>query len=59
MTDISSQNWPSHRRAEPAPAPADTNDPEGINVDRDGVARDPRPADSPVPGRRKAAAAQE
>jgi hypothetical protein len=42
MSDI-----PSHRRAEPAPAPADTNDPDGINVDRDGVARSPEPASAP------------
>ena len=54
MTDI-----PSHRRAEPAPAPADTNDPQGINVDRDGVARDAAPETSPSPGRRKAAADKE
>ena len=53
MTDI-----PTHRRAEPAPAPADTNDPQGINVDRDGVAIAPAP-ETPSGKPRKPAASQE
>jgi hypothetical protein len=50
--------WPAHRQLQPAPAPADTNDPDGVNVDRDGSALPAIEPTAPA-GRRKAAEPKE